>query len=64
MTITTTATRAAKTARKPLARPLNVVGPYSAWPRERGVVRTAPIILATATVTGAAVAHCVLPVLA
>lgn len=56
-------TPAALSAIKPLPRPLNVVGPYSVWPRNRGVVNATPVILGGATLAGATIAHCVAPVL-
>lgn len=63
MTIATKYTPAALSAIKLLPRPLNVVGPYSIWPRNRGVVNATPIILGGATLAGATIAHCVVPVL-
>ena len=63
MTIATKFNKTAVAAVQPLPRPLNVVGPYSIWPRNRGVVNATPIIIGTAALTGATLAHCVLPVL-
>ena len=63
MTIATKFNKTAVAAAQPLPRPLNVVGPYSLWPRNRGVVNATPIVIGTATLTGATLAHCVLPVL-
>jgi hypothetical protein len=59
----TKATKHNPAAARQLSRPLNVVGPYSLWPRDRGVSIKAPIIASVATVSGAALAHCVLPAL-
>lgn len=63
MTIVTKDTPAALSAIKPLPRPLNVAGPYSVWPRNRGVVNATPVILGGATLAGATIAHCVVSVL-
>ena len=63
MTMTDKFEKTAFAAVEPLPRPLNVVGPYSLWPRNRGVVNATPIVIGTATLTGATFAHCVLPVL-